>query len=87
MPNRKPIVQYSDGQYQFKVSLMMYTDFELIREPIQGASNNPNISSTRRVNVHTPSGWCVYSKFAHGDVTNPLIQKKAQTALASFANT
>ena len=66
MPNKKPIVEYSDGQYQFKVSFMMYADFELILEPIQGASNNPNISSTRRVNIHTPSGWCIYSKFAYG---------------------
>ena len=50
MPNRKPIVEYSDGQYQFKVPFMMCTDFELILEPIQDASNNPNISSTRGVN-------------------------------------
>ena len=62
MPNKKPIVQYSDGQYQFKVPFVMYADFESILEPIQGASNNPNISSTRGVNIHMPSGWCV-SKF------------------------
>ena len=61
MPNRKPTVEYSDGQYQFKVPFMMYADFESILEPIQGASNNPNVSSTRGVNIHTPSGWCVYS--------------------------
>ena len=61
MPNSKPIVQYSDGQYQFKVPFMMYADFESILEPIQGASNNPKISSTRGVNVSKPSGWCVYS--------------------------
>ena len=50
MPNKKPIVKYSDGQYQFKVPFMMYADFELIPEPIQGTSKNPNISSTRGVN-------------------------------------
>ena len=74
MPNVKPIVEYSDGQYQFKVPFMMYADFELILEPIQGASNNPNVSSARGVNVHTPSGWCVFSKFSYGDVRNPLTQ-------------
>ena len=56
MPNKKPIVEYSDGQYQFKVPFMMYADFESILEPIQGASNNPNVSSTRGVNIYTPSG-------------------------------
>ena len=56
MPNRKPIVEYSDGQYQLKVPFMMYADFESILEPTQGASNNPNVSSTRGVNIHMPSG-------------------------------
>ena len=74
MPNRKPIVEYLDGQYQFKVPFMMYADFESILEPIQCASNNPNVSSTRGVNIHMPSGWCVYFYFAYGKVTNPLTQ-------------
>ena len=74
MPKRNPIVHYSDGQYQFKVPFMMYPDFESILEPIQGTSNNPNISSTRGVNIHKPSEWCIYSKFSYGDVTNPLTE-------------
>ena len=47
-PNSKPIVQYSDDQYQFKVPLMMYADFESILDPTQGASNNPNIFFNQR---------------------------------------
>ena len=27
MPHKKPIVQYSDGQFQFKVPFIMYADF------------------------------------------------------------
>ena len=84
MPNKKPIVKYSDGQYQFKVPFMMYADFESILEPIQGASNNPNISSTREVNVHTPSGWCLYSKFAYGKVTNPLTENRGLDCVRKF---
>ena len=84
MTNSKPIVQYSDGQYQFKVLFMMYADFESILEPIQGASNSPNISSTRGVNIHTPSGWCVYSKFSYGDVTNPLTQYRDSDCVEKF---
>ena len=84
MPNSKPIMQYSDGQYQFKVPFMMYADFESILEPIQGVSNNPNISSTRGVNIHTPSGWCVYSKFSYGDVTNPLTQCRGSDCVKKF---
>ena len=56
MPVKKPTVEYSDGQYQFKVPFIMYADFESILELIQGASNDPGISSMRGVNVHTPPG-------------------------------
>ena len=83
-PNRKPIVQYLDGQYQFKVPFMMYADLESILEPIQGASNNPNISSTRGVNIHTPSGWCIYSHFSYGNLTNPLTQYRGLDCVNEF---
>ena len=59
MPHKNPIVQYSDGQFQFKVPFIMYADFESILELIQGPENNRRISATRGINVHTPSGWCV----------------------------
>ena len=72
MPHKKPIVQYSDGQFQFKVPFIMYADFESILEPIHDPENNPRISSTRGINNHVPSGWCVRSEFAYGKVENPL---------------
>ena len=72
MPDKKPIVQYSDGQFQFKVPFIMYADFESILEPIHGPGNNSRISSTRGINNHVPSGWCVCSEFAYGKVENPL---------------
>ena len=84
MPVKKPTVEYSDGQYQFKVPFMMYADFESILEPIQGASNDPGISSTRGVNVHTPSGWCVYSKLAYGEVRNPCSQYRGLNCVEKF---
>ena len=49
----------------------MDADFESIPEPIQGLENNLRISSTRGINNHVPSGWCVCSEFAYGKVENP----------------
>ena len=92
MPTKRPIVEYSNGQHQFKVPFIMYADFESILEPIQGTSNNLNISSTRGVNVHTPSGWCLYSKFAYaqsaggayGNIDNPLTQYRGSDFVEKF---
>ena len=72
MPHKRPIVQYSDGQFQFKVQFIMYADFKSILEPIQGLGNNPKILTTRGVNVQVPSGWCIHSKFVYGEVKDPL---------------
>ena len=84
MPYKKPIVENSDGQFQFKVPFIMCADFKSILEPIQGPGNNPSISSTRGVNIHTPSGWCAYSKFAYGKVTNPLKEYRGKKCVSKF---
>ena len=71
VPHKRPIVEYSDGQFQFKVPFIMYADFKSILELIRGLENNPRISTTRGVNVHTPSGWCIRSEFAYIEVKDP----------------
>ena len=85
MPHRKPIVEYSNGQYQCKVPFIMYANFESILEPISGPANNRRISSAHGVNIHTLSGWCVRSEFAYGNVKDPLIRERI--VLVSFVNT
>ena len=65
MPHNKPIVEFCDGQYQFKVPFIMCADFEYLLEPIQGSSKDPSGPWTTVTNNHIPSGWCVYSEFAY----------------------
>ena len=75
MPKQGSTVEFKDGQNQFRVPFIMYADFELILEPlgpVELGSPNPNQPYTNEINQHTPSGWCVYSKFAYGDVDNSL---------------
>ena len=101
MPTKNPIVKYADGQYQFKVPFVIYADFESILVPVSGAPNNgprgagapphPEMSSTRGINrvanVHQPSGWYMYSKFAYGKVTNPLKQYRGRDCISKFCET
>ena len=86
MPHRRPIVEYSDGQFQFKVLFVMYTDFESILKLIQGPGNNPRISTTRGVNVHVPSGWCIRSEFAYGEVKDPLALHRGKDCVKKFCD-
>ena len=86
MPHRRPIVEYSDGQFQSKVPFIMYADFESILEPIQGLGNDPRISTTRGINVHVPSGWCICSKFAYGKVKDPLVLYRGKDCVKKFCD-
>ena len=86
MPDKDPIVRYSNGQHQFKVPFIMYADFESILEPIQGARNNPNVSSTIGVNAHKPSGWCLHSEFAYGKVKVPTTQYRCSDCVERFCD-
>ena len=45
MPHKKPVVEYSDEQFQFNAPLIMYADFESILKLISGPGNNPRIST------------------------------------------
>ena len=85
MLHKKLIVQYSDGQFQFKV-FIMYADFESILEPMHGPENNPRISSMRGINNHIPSGWCVHSEFAYGKVENPLKLYHGEDCIKRFCD-
>ena len=89
MPKQGSTVEFKDGQNQFRVLFLMYADFESILEPMdtQGSgSPNPNQPYTNEVNQHTPSGWCVYSKFAYGDVDNPLRTYRGKDCIENFCN-
>ena len=87
-PKQGSTVEFKDGQNQFKVTFIMYADSESILEPMDPVEpGSPNQPYTNEINQHTPSGWCVYSKFAYGDVDNPLRLIEAKIASKLFVIT
>ena len=96
MPTEKEKwLQYHDGQNQFKVPFMMYADFESILKPMderykekmnQLKRERVGKSYTERINEHIPSGWCVYSKFAYGNVPDPLKTYRGRDSVEKFVD-
>ena len=72
MPKENSFVQFHDGQNQFKVPFAMYADFEAILKPKKVIESDSEVSYTKEINQHVPSGFCMYSKFAYGKIENPL---------------
>ena len=87
MPKQGSTIEFKDGQNQFRVSLIMYTDFESIYEPMDPVEpGSPSQPYTNEVNQHMPSGWCVYSQFAYGDVDNLLRTYRGKDCIETFCN-
>ena len=87
MPKQGSTVEFKDGHNQFRVPFIMYADFESILEPMDAVEpGSPNQPYTNEVNQHMPSGWCVYSKFAYGDVDNPLRLYRGKDCIETFCN-
>ena len=86
MPNKGSTVGFYDGQNQFKVPFMMYANFESILMPIQGPNPDLYKPHTTKVNQHIPSGWCTFSKFAYGDVDDPLKLYRGEDCVEKFCD-
>ena len=83
MPKKGLFVKFNDGQNQFKVPFTIYTVFESILKPVEDGPE-PEGSFTKIVNQHTPSGFCFYSKFAYGDVEDPLTIYRGKDCVSKF---
>ena len=42
------------------------------------------VSYTEKINTHAPSGWCVHSTFAYGDVPDPLKMYRGKDCVEKF---
>ena len=73
---------------------MLYADFESILKPVDEryrdkmntmkAGRKGKASYTEKINTHVPSGWCIHSTFAYGDVPNPLKMYREKDCVEKF---
>ena len=56
------ILKYNQGEKSMKVSFIIYADLGSLLEKMNTCHNNPEKSSTTKINKHTPS---CYSLFTH----------------------
>ena len=58
----KNILKYNHGETSMKILFIIYVNTESLLEKIDTCNNNPEKSSTTKINEHTASG---YSLFTH----------------------
>ena len=65
MSKKGLFMKFHDGQYQFRVALVMYVDFEAILEPVEGSTPKPEMQYTNGINKHVPPTVSVCIAKAH----------------------
>ena len=56
MPTKdNDIIKYNHREKSMKVPFIIYADLECLLEKMSTSINNPNESSTTKINKHTPS--------------------------------
>ena len=68
---KNEILEFVDGQSQFKVPFIMYYDLESLLPPIPTNRRDPNAPYMNLLAQHIPCGWSTRSTFAYGTVDNP----------------
>ena len=58
MPNKdNNLIKYNQGDKSLKLPFIIYADLECLLTKIDTCQNNPDLSSTTKINQHIPSGY------------------------------
>ena len=70
-------MKYNQGEKSVKVPFIVYADLEPLLEKMNTCYNNPEKSSTTKINKHTPSGCSLFTK-------NKLDYYRGKTCMKNF---
>ena len=66
------IIKYNHAEKFMKVSFIIYADLECLLKKMSTCINNPNESSTTKINNHTPSGYSIFTSCSFDESRNKL---------------
>ena len=73
-PNNN-IIKYNQGEKSLELPFIIYADLECLLKKIDTCYNNPDFSSTTKINQHIPSGYSIYTNCSFDKSNNKLIIK------------
>ena len=85
MPTKdNDIIKYNHGEKSMKVPSIIYADLECLLEKMSTCINNPNESSTTKINKHTPSGYSIFTSCSFDESRNKLIYYRGKDCMKKF---
>ena len=82
-PNNN-IIKYNQGEKSLELAFIIYADLECLLKKIDTCYNNPDLSSTTKINQHIPSGYSIYTNCSFDKANNKLSYYRGEDCMKRF---
>ena len=79
------IIKYNHGEKSMKLPFAIYADLECLLEKMSTCINNPNESSTTKINKHTPSGYSIFTHCSFDESKSKLNYYRGKVCIKKFS--
>ena len=84
MSEKDKILKYNQGEKSMNVPFIIYADLESLLEKMNTCHNNPEKSSTTKINKHTPSGYSLLTQCSFDTTKNKLDYYRGKNCMKNF---
>ena len=85
IPNEdNKILKYNHGEKSMRAPFIIYADLESLSEKMETCYNNPEKSSTTKINKHTPSGHSLFTHCPFDITKNKLDYYRGEDCMKKF---
>ena len=82
-PNNN-IIKYNQVEKSLELPFIIYADLECLLKKIDTCYNNPDLSSTTKMNQHIPSGYSIYTNCSFDKSNNKLSYYRGEHCMKRF---
>ena len=77
-------IKYNHGEKSIKLPFVVYTDLESLLEKVSTCYNNPEESSTTKINKHTPSSYSIFTHCSFDKSKSKLNYYRCEDCMTKF---
>ena len=78
------IIKYNHGEKSMKLPFLIYADLECLLEKMSTCQNNPNKSSTTKINKHALSGYSIFTSCSFDESKNKINYYRGDDCMKKF---
>ena len=68
----------------YEITFLIYADLECLLEKMSTCQNNPNKSSTTKINKYTPSGYSIFTSCSFDESKNKINYYRGDDCMKTF---